>query len=108
MVFHVLSIPMYPTRKEITLFAFVQKIYKFCKEMTERGHTVYHYGHPDSEVPCTEHFDVIDEETYLKEYGHSSWKEFHDQSTSNETHKKYKSIIEKGIGKLDFSNVINH
>ena len=26
---------------------------------------------------------------------------------ANETHKKYKSIIEKGIGKLDFSNVIN-
>ena len=27
---------------------------------------------------------------------------------ANETHKKYKSIIEKGIGKLDFSNVINY
>jgi len=100
MVFHVLSIPMYPTRKEITLFAFVQKVYKFCKEMTERGHTVYHYGHPDSDVPCTKHFDVIDEETYSKEYGHTSWKEFHDQHTTNETHKQFNNNSAKIINEI--------
>ncbi len=39
--------------------AFVQKVYKFCEEMTKRGHTVYHYGHEDSSVNCTEHINVI-------------------------------------------------
>lgn len=106
MVFHVLSIPMYPTKKEITLCAFVQKVYKFCKKMTARGHTVYHYGHPDSDVPCTQHFDVIDRDTYDKDYGHQTWKEFHDQSVGNETHTKFNfnsaAIINKNISEKDF------
>lgn len=97
---------MYPTKKEITLCAFVQKVYKFCKEMTARGHTVYHYGHPDSDVPCTQHFNVIDEDTYNKDYGHQTWKEFYDQSVTNETHAKFNfncaKIINKNISEKDF------
>ena len=89
MIFHVLSIPMYPTQKEITLCAFVQKVYKFCKEMTQRGHTVYHYGHPESNVPCTKHFDVIDAKTYNEDYGGNTWKEMHGQNIQNKTHKKF-------------------
>jgi hypothetical protein len=34
------------------------KVLKFCKMMTARGHTVYHYGHKDSQVECTEHVPV--------------------------------------------------
>ena len=91
---------MYPTKKEITLFAFVQKVYKFCKEMTERGHTVYHYGHPSSDVPCTKHFDVISEKTYRKNYGDGDWKKFLDQSTVNETHTEFNNNAAKHINEI--------
>ena len=89
MIFHVLSIPIYPTKKEITLCAFTQKVYKFCTEMTSRGHTVFHYGHPDSEVACTKHFDVISNKTYNSVYGKQTWKEFHSQNVNNEAHDEF-------------------
>jgi glycosyltransferase involved in cell wall biosynthesis len=89
MVFHVLSIPLHPTRKEITLCAFTQKVYKFCKVMTRRGHTVFHYGHPDSHVPCTKHFDVVSRATYNKVYKKQQWQDFHLQSVKNEVHEEF-------------------
>ena len=89
MIFHVLSIPIHPTRKEITLCAFTQKVYKFCKIMTQRGHTVFHYGHPDSDVLCTQHFDVISRETYDKVYQKKSWKEFINQYVNNDVHREF-------------------
>jgi glycosyltransferase involved in cell wall biosynthesis len=75
MVFHCLSVPYSPTKKDVSLCAFVQKVYKFCKEMTERGHTVYHYGLPDSKVACTEHINVVDTITLKNSYGDlNTWK----------------------------------
>ncbi|NDB27964.1 glycosyltransferase [archaeon] len=76
MVFHCLSVPYAPTRKEISLCAFVQKVYKFCNEMTKRGHTVYHYGHEDSIVDCTEHVNVINNDILKESYGNlNNWKD---------------------------------
>jgi glycosyltransferase involved in cell wall biosynthesis len=92
MIFHVLSVPMYPTRKEITLCAFVQKVFNFCEQMTKKGHTVYHYGHPDSSVTCTQHFDCVTRETYDSDYGQQTWKEFHDQSINSATHIEFNRI----------------
>jgi|TARA_R110002051_G_scaffold323842_1_gene418805 glycosyltransferase involved in cell wall biosynthesis len=89
MVFHVLSIPVHPTRKEITLCAFTQKVYKFCKIMTARGHTVFHYGHPDSKVNCTQHFNVISRATYDEVYQQKSWKEFLPQKVFNKAHEEF-------------------
>ena len=89
MVFHVLSIPLHPTRKEITLCAFTQKVYKFCKVMTHRGDTVFHYGHPDSSVPCTKHFDVVSRATYNKVYKKQQWQDFHLQTVKNEVHEEF-------------------
>ena len=66
MVFHCLSVPYAPTKKDISLCAFVQQTYKFCNEMVERGHTVYHYGHKDSIVNCTEHINVINDNILIK------------------------------------------
>ena len=104
MIFHVLSVPIYPTRKEITLCAFTQKVYKFCTEMTKRGHTVFHYGHPDSDVSCTKHFDVVSRETYNKVYGKQSWKEFHDQNVDNKVHEEFnKNASELILMNLFFS-----
>jgi len=75
MVFHCLSIPYSPTRKDISLCAFVQKVYKFCNEMTKRGHVVYHYGHEDSIVNCTEHINVINNNILKQSYGNlNDWK----------------------------------
>lgn len=75
MVFHCLSVPYSPTRKDISLCAFVQKVYKFCDEMTKRGHTVYHYGHEDSIVNCTEHINVTNNDILINSYGNlNDWK----------------------------------
>lgn len=77
MVFHCLSIPYAPTKKDISLCAFVQKVYKFCNEMTKRGHTVYHYGHADSVVNCTEHITVTNNDILKESYGNlNNWKQF--------------------------------
>ena len=86
MVFHCLSVPYTATNKNTSLCAFVQKVYKFCEEMTLRGHTVYHYGHKDSEVICTEHITVTDDDILRKSYKNlNEWKEKgFDQNVSNE------------------------
>ena len=75
MVFHCLSVPYSPTRKDVSLCAFVQKVYKFCDEMTKRGHTVYHYGHENSIVNCTEHINVTNNDILINSYGNlNDWK----------------------------------
>ena len=75
MIFHCLSVPYSPTRKDISLCAFVQKVYKFCDEMTKRGHTVYHYGHEESIVNCTEHINVTNNDILKNTYGNlNDWK----------------------------------
>jgi glycosyltransferase involved in cell wall biosynthesis len=44
--------------------------------MKARGHTVYHYGHPASEVDCTEHINVTNDFTLENSYGDlNNWKE---------------------------------
>jgi glycosyltransferase involved in cell wall biosynthesis len=43
--------------------------------MTKRGHTVYHYGHEDSIVNCTEHINVINNDILKRSYGNlNDWK----------------------------------
>ena len=75
MIFHCLSVPYAPTSKEYSLCAFVQKTHKFCNEMTKRGHTVYHYGHADSQVNCAEHITVTNNNILERSYGNlDNWK----------------------------------
>jgi len=89
MVFHVLSVPIHPTRKEITICAFTQKVYKFCSEMLKRGHTVYHYGHPDSTVRCTKHIDVVSRKTYTDHFKEKKWQDFLPQGIQNKLHEEF-------------------
>lgn len=43
--------------------------------MTKAGHTVYHYGHKDSIVNCTEHITVINNDILKQSYGNlNDWK----------------------------------
>jgi glycosyltransferase involved in cell wall biosynthesis len=84
MRFHVLAIPHTATRKDYSACAFTQKVLKWCKMMTERGHTVYHYGHKDSDVICTEHVPVTDDDVLQKAYGGYDWKkEFFKHNTQD-------------------------
>jgi glycosyltransferase involved in cell wall biosynthesis len=76
MRFHVLALPHTVTCLEYSACAFTQKVYKFCKMMTARGHTVYHYGHERSQVPCTKHISVTSDAILKEAYGDHDWKKF--------------------------------
>jgi len=42
--------------------------------MTDRGHTVIHYGHEDSDLQCTEHVPVLTSIDWKKTYGDHDWR----------------------------------
>ena len=69
--FHALGVPHTITSPEFAHCAFTQKVRRFCKFMTEAGHTVYHYGHERSDVVCTEHISVSDDKTIA---AYADWK----------------------------------
>lgn len=66
---HVLGVPHTRTNLDYTACAYTQKAYKFCKMMTERGHTVIHYGVEGSNPVCTENVTVVSNEVYNRVYG---------------------------------------
>ena len=101
MIFHCLSIPYTATDKQTSLCAFVQKVYKFCEIMTKKGHTVYHYGHKDSKVLCTEHITVTDDTILKKSYKDlNSWKtQGFDQNVENEAVKIFNKNCIKELNK---------
>ena len=68
---HVLGIPHTVTSAEFAHCAYTQKVRRFCKFMTEAGHTVFHYGHERSDVVCTEHAPVSNDKT-IADY--ADWK----------------------------------
>lgn len=74
MRFHALGLPHTVTSKEFNACAYTQKVVKFGKMMTERGHEVIHYGHEDSDLPCTEHVSVLTNDDFKKCYGSHDWR----------------------------------
>lgn len=99
MRFHVLALPHTVTRHDYSACAFTQKVLKWCKMMTPRGHTVYHYGHKDSEVVCTEHIPVTFNEDLEKAYGSYDWKKnFFKHNTADHAHQIFnqRAIVEIG------------
>ena len=102
MRFHVLSLPHTITRKDYSACAFTMKALKFCKMMMARGHTVYHYGHKDSVVECTEHIAVTFDEDLEKAYGKYDWrKNFFQHNTTDHAHQIFnqRAIVEVGVRK---------
>lgn len=74
MRFHHLAIPHTVTHHDYVACAYTQKVLKFSKMMTERGHTVYHYGHERSEVVCSEHISVTNDWILEQAYGTHDWR----------------------------------
>jgi glycosyltransferase involved in cell wall biosynthesis len=72
--FHILGLPHTVTSKEFNACAYTAKVLKFGKMMTERGHTVIHYGHEDSDLICTEHVSVLTNEDFKIAYGDYDWR----------------------------------
>lgn len=67
--FHLLGLPHAITRKEETLCAFTQLVYRLSQMLTGLGHEVYHYGTEGSELSCTEHIDVLTQAVQKEAYG---------------------------------------
>jgi len=72
--FHILGLPHTVTNKEYNACAYTQKVWKFGKMMLNKGHDIIHYGHPDSNVPCTEHVNVIYDRDLEIAYGNYNWR----------------------------------
>jgi len=107
MRFHVLGIPHTVTNHQYTGCAYTQKVLKFCKMMTQKGHHVFHYGHEDSDVIASEHVNVISNKDLEIAYGNYNWrKNFFKFDTSDHAYKTfYKNSIheiQKRKQKLDF------
>ena len=97
--FHVLALPHTVTTKAYSACAFTQKVLKFCKMMHQRGHVIYHYGHAESQVECTEHVAVTFDEDLRIAYGEHDWrKQFFPHNTSDHAHQIFntRAIVEVG------------
>ena len=75
MRFHVLGLPNYPTGTN-TACAYGEKVRKFIKMMTARGHECVHYGLEGSKVDC-EHVTTMDLDEQKRHWGdHNHQKDY--------------------------------
>ena len=107
--FHVLGVPHTKTNLDYVACAYTQKAYKFCKMMTERGHTVFHYGVEGSNPLCTENVVVVSNEVYDRVYGsHDYHSRFFDSDMGDECYQTFfaNAIREISARRGDFDIVL--
>lgn len=67
--YHCVAIPHLPTFKKHSSNKHALNVVDVCRDLTESGQRVIHYGHPDSEVDCAEHVPVQSRELFQVLYG---------------------------------------
>ena len=67
--YHCIGIPHLPTFKKHSSNKHALNVVSVCEGLHNSGQRVYHYGHPDSEVDCTEHIPVQSRELFQALYG---------------------------------------